>query len=120
MGIQLVQPGQHAEQSVAFEDFWALYPRKVARKDAAKAWNKLRDEQRLQAVIAMADWRKIFLDRNPEHIPHAATWLNGERWDDELPRAAVYNPPAPKERAAQIQKTEMPQHVRDMIARMRK
>lgn len=117
MNIVQIQP---EAKPATFDDFWCLYPRKVAKKDAIKVWNKLRDEHRMQAVIAMADWRRVFLDRNPEHIPHAATWLNGARWEDELPRAAVYTPPAPRERTEPIKKGSIPQHVLDMIARMKK
>ena len=117
MNIVKIQP---EAKPATFDDFWCLYPRRVAKKDATKVWNKLTDDQRMQAVVAMATWRKLFLDRNPEHIPHAATWLNGERWDDEPPRGAVYNPPEPKAPSEPIKKTEMPEHVRQMIARMRK
>ena len=26
--------------------------------------------------------------QDPQHIPHPSTWLNGRRWDDELPDEA--------------------------------
>jgi hypothetical protein len=29
--------------------------------------------------------------RAPEHRPHGATWLNGERWEDEIESAATAN-----------------------------
>jgi hypothetical protein len=28
---------------------------------------------------------------DPKFFPHAATWLNGERWEDEVAPPAAYN-----------------------------
>ena len=73
-----------------FADFWAMYPRRVARRVAEKAWCKLTPDDQVAALAAIADhvryWRLI--DRGPEVIPHAATWLNQARWEDELPAVA--------------------------------
>lgn len=71
-----------------FEVFYAAYPRKVGRAKAEKAWGKLRPGEALlknimgalEAQKASHDWTKD----GGEFIPHAATWLNGKRWDDEL------------------------------------
>ena len=71
-----------------FEKFWKLYPKKKSRKDALKAWNKLNPDADQQVVMITAlakhcaslDWIKA----NGQYIPNAATWLNGERWHDEL------------------------------------
>lgn len=69
-----------------FEAFWAAYPRKVAKEAAAKAFARLRPDERLLGLMlaelrrqaASAAWQK---DRG-EFVPHAATWLNGRRWED--------------------------------------
>lgn len=70
-----------------FADFWAMYPRRVAKRVAEKAWSKLTPEEQRAAVIALPDhiryWRQT--DRSDELIPHASTWLNQGRWEDELP-----------------------------------
>lgn len=71
-----------------FDQFWKLYPKKKSRKDAAKAWAKLKpnDELRQTLITALGshcaseDWAKD----GGRYIPNAATWLNGERWHDEL------------------------------------
>lgn len=71
-----------------FDQFWKLYPKKKSRKDAAKAWAKLKpnDELRQTMITALGshcvseDWAKD----GGRYIPNAATWLNGERWHDEL------------------------------------
>ncbi|QXZ16080.1 helix-turn-helix domain-containing protein [Pseudomonas sp. AO-1] len=71
-----------------FDQFWKLYPKKKSRKDAAKAWAKLKpnDELRQTLITALGShcasegWAKD----GGRYIPNAATWLNGERWHDEL------------------------------------
>ncbi len=74
-----------------FAEFWLLWPKKQARVGAMKAWAKLRPDaglrsQILAAVTAQAssrDWKKD----GGRFIPHAATWLNGRRWEDDLAAA---------------------------------
>lgn len=70
----------------AFPQFWQTYPRKVGKKEALKAWSKLTPEQRLKAMEALPThvkyWKACRTEK--EFIPHAATWLNGWRFDDEL------------------------------------
>lgn len=69
-----------------FEQFWAIYPRRVAKKDAEKMWARLTPDQKWLALQAMPlhvrYWQAA--NREPDRIPHAATWINGERWNDEL------------------------------------
>ena len=36
-----------------FEEFWAMYPRKEAKKDAFKAWMKLKEREKLLALAAI-------------------------------------------------------------------
>ncbi len=71
----------------AFDQFWKIYPRKVAKGDARKAWNateKIRPAlpELLKAVYA-ARASKQWLKDDGEFIPHPATWLRQERWADE-------------------------------------
>ena len=71
-----------------FELFWKHYPKKVAKADARKAWLQTKGvrpdtNQIIEAVTANCrteSWTKS----GGQFIPHAATWLRGERWDDEL------------------------------------
>lgn len=79
------------DQLDGFDKFWKLYPKKKSRKDAAKAWAKLAPNDELQQTLIAAlgnhclseDWAKD----GGRYVPNAATWLNGERWHDELKRA---------------------------------
>jgi hypothetical protein len=71
-----------------FAEFWAAYPRKVGRAAAEKAWPKAikkLDPERL--IKAAAYWAGLWEQCRTEKqfIPHPATWLNGQRWDDEPP-----------------------------------
>jgi hypothetical protein len=71
-----------------FERFWKEYPKKKAKKEAIKAWNKIKlDELLLKRIMdclekhkASKDWKKD----GGQFIPYPATWLNGERWNDEI------------------------------------
>ena len=69
-----------------FDEFWMLYPRKVAKASARKAWQKLTEEQQLLAAKAIDEHCQYWKSKETglEFIPHAATWLNQERWEDEL------------------------------------
>lgn len=71
---------------MTFSEFYASYPKKVARKDAEKAWAKLSPNERAKALEALPThirwWELKGTDK--EFIPHPATWLNGARFDDEL------------------------------------
>lgn len=67
-----------------FAEFWDVYPRKVAKRDAAKqyrtALNRCGDAQVL--IKAAAAYRDDPA-RKPEFTAHPATWLHGDRWADE-------------------------------------
>ena len=122
--LSLVADTDTQQDTVTFEDFWLLYPRREAKKDAFKAWSKLTFAQQMAACTALVDWRKIFMDREPQFIPLAATWIRGERWEDELPQAVrkivssahvEFAPAKPVEA-----RTAMPEKLREMLAKMRK
>lgn len=75
-------------KDMAFQTFWEKYPRKVSKKSAWKAWQKINftDEvggkimKGLEAACESEQWVKD----DGRYIPHPATWLNGERWEDEV------------------------------------
>jgi hypothetical protein len=91
--------------TTGFDGFWNLYPKRVGRGAALKAWNKITLTEDLVKTILAAvksqtgsvQWQK----ENGQYIPHPATWLNQERWlDDAGDIAAVKKtyvmPAAPK------------------------
>jgi len=70
-----------------FDEFWEVYPRKVGKSVAKKAWDKIKPTAEFQAKIldAIACQKKSLQWQrdNGQYIPHPTTWLNQERWDDE-------------------------------------
>jgi hypothetical protein len=69
-----------------FNTFWALYPKKVAKADARKAWLQTKDIRpeltNLLTAITAACKTESWMKSGGAFIPHPATWLRGERWDD--------------------------------------
>ena len=68
-----------------FDEFWKLYPRKVQRMHAEKAFKKATKRVQaeeilmgLRAQLASGEWG----DR--QYIPYPATWLNRGGWEVEL------------------------------------
>lgn len=75
-----------------FGSFWTRWPRKVAKLEAEKAWKQVVTPEDEPLIHAALDWQvPVFEQRDPERVPHAATWLRGRRWEDEQPA-----PPKPK------------------------
>ena len=69
-------------QPITFEEFWEAYPKRQAKKDAEKAWNKVKPAH--HQFILEAIRRQIKTDQWQRGIiPLPATWLRGERWFDE-------------------------------------
>ncbi len=68
----------------AFEEFWTAYPKKVAKQDATKAWEKIGPDAELTKTI-MQGLGKVKQSRQwtEGFIPNASTWLNGRRWEDD-------------------------------------
>jgi len=71
-----------------FDEFWAIYPNKKAKKKAQESWAKIEmtDElfadlmKGLQIQVESKQWKKD----GGAYVPHPATWLNQERWSDEV------------------------------------
>ena len=74
--------------SAEFDIFWKEYPRKAGDKEKAySAFCKANVplDVLLNAIKrqkSSSQWQK------PEFIPHPTTWLNGKRWEDEIPAAS--------------------------------
>jgi hypothetical protein len=71
-----------------FEQFWASYPKRVGKGDARKAWRILHPPDALQSRIrdALARQRlsRQWMADGGKYIPHPSTWLNQQRWDDDV------------------------------------
>jgi uncharacterized protein YdaU (DUF1376 family) len=69
-----------------FDKFWNSYPRKVGKEAAAKAYAKALKHVSLIEILEALEKQKPQW-RDPQFIPHPASWLNAGRWADELPMA---------------------------------
>lgn len=71
--------------SCRFTDFWQVYPRKENKKKAQGVWMKKKLDGLADTIIndvkkrhaKHASWIEGF-------VPHATTYLTGERWHDEI------------------------------------
>jgi len=78
-----------------FDAFWLQYPKKVARQAALKAWSRIAasvSTADIMAGLERATRSEQWLKDGGQFVPHAATWLNGGRWTDDLPAAAGRGP----------------------------
>ncbi len=76
--------GQDDDPDPRFTEFWAVYPRRVGKPRARKAWRaamRRRDDPDL--IIKAAVRYRDDPRRDPEYTAHPSTWLNDERYNDE-------------------------------------
>lgn len=66
----------------AFEKFWELYPRKVAKKKAFQIFKNIPKKHIIKIISSVELLSKNVGDIN--YTPYPATWLNQERWNDEV------------------------------------
>lgn len=70
-------------EPATFDDFWAVYPRREARRTAETAWRAA--VKRASPDVIVAGARRYAEDPNLPPLgyrPHPATWLRGDRWSD--------------------------------------
>lgn len=89
---------------VHFDEFWSLYPRKTNRKAAETLFNKMKVTNDVFVKISQ-HLRVAFLNTQKQYIPHATTYLNNERWNDEViqsERRNEFNQPSKQSHHAAI------------------
>lgn len=80
--IRTVNP--QAELEEAFGEFWILYPRKVEKLDARKAFEKMARTISLEVIVEGA--RRLSADPNlpaKQFVPYPASWLRAGGWENE-------------------------------------
>jgi|SRR5665213_319537 len=113
------QPSLGTLQNERFEnEFWPAYWRKVDKKAALKAFKKHGSTNALMdkiiaAVVAHAPY---YLNRDPEHQPYAATWLNKNRYEEESPCVLMRVKITPETRRFAAAEIEKEQFERDYAA----
>lgn len=70
-----------------FNKFWEAYPKKIDKKRALKTFGRINPDDKLLTVMIEAIKTQELTDswcrEAGQFIPYPATWLNGERWNDE-------------------------------------
>lgn len=76
-----------ADHTARFARFWSAWPkaRRIAKARAERAWRTLQPDEaltaRIVAAVEAATTTRAW--RDPDFIPHPATWLRDRRWEDE-------------------------------------
>ncbi len=83
-------PPKAPKEPPGFAEFWELYPRKVGKGAARKAWERARKrcngsrdlltlcQEALPKHLRSEQWTRD----GGQFVPHPATWLNQDRWED--------------------------------------
>lgn len=67
-----------------FDEFWATYPRKIAKGAARTAFARALKLTDLETIMAGTKrYAALRAGQDPQFTCHASTWLNQERWTDE-------------------------------------
>lgn len=78
-----------------FTEFWGIYPRRVAKLAAMKAYARALKMATAEEINRGA---KIYaherLGKDAQFTAHAATWLNAGRWADEVETVQIVRPPS--------------------------
>ena len=75
---------KHYDQT-GFDRWWAVYPKKKAKKEALRIWDKIKPDgsilwaDTIERTESDRDWKRGF-------APNPTTYLNQERWNDEISR----------------------------------
>lgn len=68
-----------------FDDFWTIYPRREGKGAAKKAWAKAVKILPASELLPIVRSYSVRVDGTEKRfIPFPATWLNQERWADEV------------------------------------
>jgi hypothetical protein len=69
------------QAEIDFDNFWNLYPKKVAKSEALRAWNKATKKKTAEELLKLT---KAYAEgKLPEdkYIPYPASWLNKELYE---------------------------------------
>ena len=74
-----------------FSEFWEKYPKKIARSKVEKKYPDEKHEEIMKGLEAyLKHWREKKTEM--QYIPNPETWLNQERWNDELGKKIAVEP----------------------------
>lgn len=72
--------------NLSFDALWNLYANKVSKWDAEKAFNKLKESDKIKCFLSIPGYKK-YLVRKGTGIAHLATFINRQYYNDEWNKA---------------------------------
>lgn len=76
-----------------FEAFWLIYPKKVDKRQAFKAWGKAATRATVEEIRTGAERYRDDPNREDQYTKNPATWLNADAWgNDPLPAPSTRPP----------------------------
>lgn len=73
------------EVNYYFDQLWEMYPRKVGKGQARKAFKAASKKIEFYDLLPkLMDYVETLNGKDKQYMPHLSTWLNGERWADEV------------------------------------
>jgi hypothetical protein len=87
---------------VGFDAFWRVFPRKVGKPSAKRAWDRAIRRANPADIIAGAELNRDDPNREDEFTKHPGPWLNDDRWEA---------PPLPPRGGTNKPKTAMAQNI---------
>jgi hypothetical protein len=78
--------GKSDDARPRFETFWELYGKKVGRKKCETRFLALSIKKQIAAIEALPRHKQLWAaqERGTKYVPNPQTWLNQEKWDDEI------------------------------------
>ena len=68
-----------------FEEFWERYPKRIGKADAQKAYVRaMKKITHDDLMFALSERLPALEAKDKQYRPNPATWLNQERWKDEI------------------------------------
>jgi hypothetical protein len=81
------------ETDPGWKRFWEAFPRRVAKKEARRAWMQIRptpaDVDKMMVTLAWQCTSPEWLKEGGQYVPYPASWLRAARWEDEPPMPAI-------------------------------
>lgn len=74
------------QKEMWFESFWEIYPKHQDKKKAKQKFLKAcTNEKEYKAIMdGLRNVLLVWAKKDTKYIPMPTTWLNGERWNDEV------------------------------------
>ena len=78
---------QLLKEEFTFDRFYKLYPRKIKKENASKAFNRVPIKYLRDLFDGLHGYVQFWKDNEvgEEFIPYASTWLNAKQWNDTIP-----------------------------------